>query len=103
MKAVSRRQVTCRWKPRPTKMESPPRDHRRFREQTITGARFPCSSAYKRCHHGTYLDGQYQARLTRSHPQTFHKSRYADTSCRRQIEKSPLAQIEMSLSTGFES
>jgi hypothetical protein len=33
----------------------------------------------------------------------FHKSRYANARCRRQIEKSPLAQIEMSLSPGFES
>src|SRR5882724_7310261 len=29
----------------------------------------------------------------------FHKIRYAKSNCRRQIETSPLAQIEMSLST----
>lgn len=34
---------------------------------------------------------------------TFHKSRYANRACRRQIEKSPLAPIEMSLSPVFES
>jgi hypothetical protein len=33
----------------------------------------------------------------------FHNGRYAAGGCRRQIEKSPLAQIEMSLSPVFES
>src|SRR5262249_49806005 len=33
----------------------------------------------------------------------FHKGGYAHIGCRRPIEKSPLAQIEMSLSPVFES
>src|SRR5438477_3997765 len=37
--------------------------------------------------------------FSRRRTSTFHKIGFANARCRRQIEKSPLAQIEMSLST----
>src|SRR5262245_8591199 len=77
---------------------------RRRRARALTGRLWTADGRRNREMGQGDADGPHQTRWRPTiTAMTFHNARSANGGCRRQIEKSPLAPIEMSLSPVFES